>query len=852
MLLLELGPPFGPAGVVLPLGAVVARVRAQGGPQARELLVVGRGGPYPRTAAARGGTGDVDERAERVAQRRRQVAAGRGHARVERLGDADLADRADARGGVGDRELLDLLVLGQDRGARAVEPAVLAGVEDHDVAGAAPRSQLDDVPDAQVLEVRDHLGATGPLRGLRQVRLAGRDRASEPGVLGEVAAVARHGLGVTLEGLGVGLGLLGQSHHAAVGLELGERRLQDVAGALAPDLRHEVDGHVVGGAEGGLERVQALGRQTREGHGVQPWMVDDDGVPLDVDAPAPGTPRELGVLPGGHVDVRGAVPLDELLEHDRAGGHVDAQGQGLGREHDLDQAAAEQVLDDLLEDGQHPGVVGRDAARERLAPGPVPQDVEVLGGQGRAALLDHGTDLRLLGGCGQAQARGQALGHRGLAPGPREDEEDRGQQPVGVQGVDDREPWRRPAPRPLPVPVAARPARTPAPATVSAVAASPATPRVPAVARPAAERREQVRVDGRVDPGVRRVHVPCVQVDQLGPRARAQRLSRGARPVARAHQDVLPQRDRSALADDHGGVAADHLEPVAELLGVGHGRGQRHELDVVGEVDDDLFPDGSAEPVGEVVDLVHDDEREPVEGARARVEHVAQDLGRHDDDRGVAVDRRVAGQEPDLVGAVAAREVGVLLVGQGLDGRGVEGLASPRQGQVDRELPHDGLARTRGCCHEHTAPLLEGLAGADLEVVEREADDLTEGGELGAGGCLERARCRVAFRGALGLVGPGGAGCCGHASTLRSAGDGAAPGPPLALERRRPSPEPGVPAWRLGQPGVMVWSRGSRTRSAPGTTVTRTGRREIRSPSANAGGGGPPASVASRTTERAW
>ena len=70
------------------------------------------------------------------------------------------------------------------------------------------------------------------------------------------------------------------------------------------------------------------------------------------------------------------------------------------------------------------------------------------------------------------------------------------------------------------------------------------------------------------------------------------------------------------------------------------------------QVDDDLLPHRAAEPVGEVVHLVHDDEAEAAQGGRPGIHHVAQHLGRHDDDRRLAVDRGVAGEQADLVGAV--------------------------------------------------------------------------------------------------------------------------------------------------------------------------------------------------------
>jgi hypothetical protein len=91
-------------------------------------------------------------------------------------------------------------------------------------------------------------------------------------------------------------------------------------------------------------------------------------VALDVDAAAAGPAGELGVLPRRDVGVRLAVPLDQLLQHHRAGRHVDAERERLGGEHRLDQALDEQLLDDLLEGRQHAGVVGGDAALQAVQP----------------------------------------------------------------------------------------------------------------------------------------------------------------------------------------------------------------------------------------------------------------------------------------------------------------------------------------------------------------------------------------------------------------------------------------------------------------------------------------------------
>ena len=85
-----------------------------------------------------------------------------------------------------------------------------------------------------------------------------------------------------------------------------------------------------------------------------------------------------------------------------------------------------------------------------------------------------------------------------------------------------------------------------------------------------------------------------------------------------ADQHVLVERHRPPLLDDRVGVAAHGLQPLAELLGVGDGRGQRDQGHRLGEVDDHLLPDRAAGAVGEVVDLVHHDVPEARRACRSR------------------------------------------------------------------------------------------------------------------------------------------------------------------------------------------------------------------------------------------
>ncbi len=124
------------------------------------------------------------------------------------------------------------------------------------------------------------------------------------------------------------------------------------------------------------------------------------------------------------------------------------------------------------------------------------------------------------------------------------------------------------------------------------------------------------------------------------------------------------------------------------------------------------------------MDLVHDDEPEIEQRAGAGVEHVAQDLGGHDDDGRLAIDGVVAGEEPDVARAVAIDEVGELLVGQRLDRRRVEALAAGGQRDVDSELADQRLAGPCGRGDEHAVTGLDRFTCVHLEWVEREVVQL--------------------------------------------------------------------------------------------------------------------------------
>ncbi|OUE30327.1 hypothetical protein BFL35_11215 [Clavibacter michiganensis] len=269
--------------------------------------------------------------------------------------------------------------------------------------------------------------------------------------------------------------------------------------------------------------------------------------------------------------------------------------------------------------------------------------------------------------------------------------------------------------------------------------------------------------------------------------------------------DVLLERHRPLLGDDDVRLAAHGLQPVAELLGVRDGRAQRDHPHALREVDDDLLPDGAAEAVGQVVHLVHDHEGEVAEEVGVRVEHVAQHLGRHDDDARAAVDVGVAGEQAHLVRPVLGHQLGVLLVAERLHRRRVEDLrARPLHGEVHGELRDDGLAGAGGRRDEHAPPVLEGLRGGALERVEVEAQPAREG--------LEE---REAPAGPGGGVAFGGRELVCHDDAILGSGSGRRPGADAAT----PAPRGTGVAGRAGQ--------GSRSSASDAAFFAR--RRSLRS-----------------------
>ena len=195
------------------------------------------------------------------------------------------------------------------------------------------------------------------------------------------------------------------------------------------DAGDQVDRHVVGRRERRPQRIGPPRGQPGDRARIQPGLPEHDGVTLDVDPAPTGPTGQLGELPRRDVGVRLAVVLDQLLQHHRPGRHVDAQGQGLGGEDDLDQPADERLLDALLERRQHPGVVGGDPAEQRLGEPFVVQRPQVGARTARPRAGAGSPRSRPVRRRWSADPGAEQLADRRVAADPGEDEDDRRQQP---------------------------------------------------------------------------------------------------------------------------------------------------------------------------------------------------------------------------------------------------------------------------------------------------------------------------------------------------------------------------------------------------------------------------------------
>ncbi len=162
----------------------------------------------------------------------------------------------------------------------------------------------------------------------------------------------------------------------------------------------------------------------------------------------------------------------------------------------------------------------------------------------------------------------------------------------------------------------------------------------------------------------------------------------GERLVEVLHGPREVQRDGTlGVRDDRDLPARTTREVLDEERDVAQGRRHQQELRVQ-ELEQRHLPRPPAIGLGVEVELVHHDQADVGRAALAQRD-VGQDLRGAADDRGVGVDRGVARQHPDVVGAEDLAEGEELLAHQRLDRRGVEAdLVLGQGGDVGTDRDH--------------------------------------------------------------------------------------------------------------------------------------------------------------------
>src|SRR5207245_7359945 len=177
-----------------------------------------------------------------------------------------------------------------------------------------------------------------------------------------------------------------------------------------------------------------------DGADVDVLLLEDDAVPDGGDTAPSGATHQLSEFARGERHEVPAIELREGRDNASPGWHVNAERERFGGEDDFDQATLEEILDQLLQVGQQPGMVHRQPAAQRFAV----EEIEVQLGLVAVldllqALLRQLVDGGLLRCCRQVEAVGGAARQRLATAPPRKDEIDRRQEFPSLKAVNHRQ-----------------------------------------------------------------------------------------------------------------------------------------------------------------------------------------------------------------------------------------------------------------------------------------------------------------------------------------------------------------------------------------------------------------------------
>ena len=480
---------------------------------------------------------------------------------------------------------------------------------------------------------------------------------------GDGRQVLAHGLHLFGQ-LGNGLLLV---HQAQAGQIPPEAALHQFLGLAEGIALQQVEHHAVAGGELTHQGIgRAGGQLPRFPHPLK-TALDRHHMAFPVEATAACPPRHLEKLTGHQGAMARFRALGQGADHRAAGRHVDAGGQGFRGQHHLEQARLKQFFNQFLPGGQDPRMVGGNAPQQGVGMAVTPYPVGHL----LSEPLQPLRQLLLLRG-GEQVHPGQ-FRHSPVTAPAAEDEHNGGQHVPLRQLLHHKT-------------EAGRLRLGWLGAGAAAAVALGGTPHLATGMQP----------------------VPCPVEEGVQTLGAAKAVVEGNRPVNAVNQ----------------GAGTMHLlDPVLQLLSVGHGGGEGKKLHRAWAVDDGFFPDGAPLAVVHVVALIEDHRLHPRQGIvqlALAVEHVAEDLRGHHHHRRLPIQGQIPREQTHPFGAERGAKIPQLLVGEGLEGGGVEDPPAMGQCPVDGVFPDQGFAGAGGGAHHQRLALIDGGQGLLLEGIQGE------------------------------------------------------------------------------------------------------------------------------------
>ena len=421
-----------------------------------------------------------------------------------------------------------------------------------------------------------------------------------------------------------------------------ETAIHQLAGLGQVVALQQVEHHAVAGGELAHQWIGGAGGQGAGLAHAFKAALHRHHITLGIQTPPAGPTRHLQELTAHQRPVAPLSALGERRDHRGAGGHVDAGRQGFGGEHHLDQTLLEQLFNQFFPGRQHTGMVGGDAAQQGIG---VAAIAHRLGGC-RHVGIEAGADAGLL--LGRHQADLAEIAQRLVTAAATENEID-GRQHLALRHLGHHETDRRRL------------------------------------------RLGWARLLGPFAAGGfwRPPHLA------IGMERRALVIEQGMESLGTAETEC--QGHGSEIAVHQPGGPMHLLNPVGELTGIGHRGREGHQLHPARTMNDRFLPDSAALGIVHVVALIEHHGLDISQGIIAfaidlRIQHVAEDLGGHHHDPGLAVEAQVTGEQADIVIAELVAEIAQLLIREGLERGGVKNFLAVGQGPVDGVLPHQRLA----------------------------------------------------------------------------------------------------------------------------------------------------------------